>query len=155
MTMRSLSVWQRFSWRNGGDEIETNFNRLALLRARRDGWCDPPRTRLTALGAPKPMRQTVAHQRGNESLSLAASLAQFFRSRPGIWIDGRELARIAGSYAWRTRTSDIRRKPFNMRIDNRQRKVEVRDGQVITVSEYRYVPPAPANGRQLELLETT
>jgi len=42
-----------------------------------------------------------------------------------------------------------------MRIDNRQRKVEVRDGQVITVSEYRYVPPAPANGRQLELLETT
>ena len=67
--------------------------------------------------------------------TMAGRVAAFFRGRPDEWIDGRELMTVAGSYGWRTRVSDIRRAPYNMRIDNRQRRV----GRFV-VSEYRYVP---------------
>jgi hypothetical protein len=70
--------------------------------------------------------------------SLAQKLAEFFRSHPGEWIDGRRLAGIAGSYAWRTRVSDLRRPPFHMRIENRQRRADV-DGHRYTISEYRFI----------------
>jgi hypothetical protein len=71
----------------------------------------------------------------------AAALAQFFRERPGRWIDGRELAAIAGAYAWRTRISDLRRPPFSMHIVNRQRGVA---GAAACVSEYRFIDAAAA-----------
>jgi hypothetical protein len=67
-------------------------------------------------------------------------LAALFRERPGCWIDGRMLGTVAGSYAWRTRISDLRRAPFLMTIENRQHTVQTEDG-AITISEYRYVPP--------------
>ena len=71
--------------------------------------------------------------------TLASVLAAFFNSRPNTWIDGRELAGIAGAYAWRTRTSELRRSPYSFNIENRQRKVTTTDGSPITISEYRLV----------------
>lgn len=67
--------------------------------------------------------------------TMARKVAVFFKARPGQWIDGRELMSIAGSYGWRTRISDCRRHPYNMRIENRQRRI----GPYV-VSEYQYLP---------------
>jgi hypothetical protein len=67
--------------------------------------------------------------------SLTAQLAAFFQARPGVWVDGRAIADIAGSYAWRTRVSDLRHAPFFMQVENRQR----RRGRFV-VSEYRFAP---------------
>lgn len=72
--------------------------------------------------------------------TMAGRLAEFFRARPGEWIDGRVVADVAGAYAWRTRISDLRRPPFAMAVENRQRRVERPDGSTFTVSEYRYLP---------------
>ena len=71
--------------------------------------------------------------------TLCDRLAAFFKARPGAWIDGRELADVAGAYAWRSRVSDLRREPYYMAIENRQRKV----GEY-TVSEYRFAVPEAA-----------
>lgn len=60
------------------------------------------------------------------------AVADLFRARAGQWIDGLELARAGGAYAWRSRVSDVRTQ-LGMVIDNRQRRVGKR-----TVSEYRY-----------------
>lgn len=68
-------------------------------------------------------------------LSLADKLAAYFKSRPGQWIDGKQLATVAGGYAWRSRCADIRKAPYSMQIDNRQFK---RNGY--KVSEYKFVP---------------
>lgn len=73
-------------------------------------------------------------------------LAAFFRARPNQWIDGRRLE-FAGSYAWRTRVSNLRKAPFGMVIENRLRATL--PGAL--VSEYRYVPPAPASLRVLHV----
>jgi hypothetical protein len=67
-------------------------------------------------------------------------LAEFFRRRPGSWIDGRELASVGGVYAWRSRLSELRRPPFSMQIENRVRRVSRGDGLSVKVSEYRFVP---------------
>lgn len=75
--------------------------------------------------------------------SLADRLAAFFRERPNQWVDGRELARVAGSYAWRTRISDIRRRPHLLTIKNRQRRIKTADGTVI-VSKYCLDTPEAA-----------
>lgn len=72
------------------------------------------------------------------TLTLAARLAAYFEAHPDRWIDGLELARIAGSYAWRSRCSDLRRAPYGMQIDNRVRTVEVEPGRKVKVSEYRF-----------------
>lgn len=42
--------------------------------------------------------------------SYTDTLIALFTSRPGEWIDGLTLARVAGAYAWRSRCSDARRK---------------------------------------------
>lgn len=60
-------------------------------------------------------------------------LAAYLMARPGIYIDGLELAKVGGVYGWRTRVSECRL--IGMRIENRQRRVGRR-----VVSEYRYVP---------------
>jgi hypothetical protein len=72
--------------------------------------------------------------------SLADRLESFFRSRPSEWVDGRELARIAGAYGWRTRCSDLRKR--GMDIQNRCRRVKLPTGQTVTVSEYRFNAPS-------------
>lgn len=91
------------------------------------------------------MRQTHAH--GDDGLPLFAApvpqsltdrLEQFFRARPGEWIDGRQLGTFAGAYAWRSRVSDVRRR--GLRIDNRVRTLHEPDGRAWKVSEYRYTP---------------
>lgn len=93
--------------------------------------------------------------------TLADKLAAYFKARPGQWIDGMELAGVAGSYAWRSRCSDIRRQ-HGMVIENRQRRVhghaawcqqwdfstsecECR-GTTYSKSEYRYLPLAQREG---------
>lgn len=74
-------------------------------------------------------------------MTLNDRLAAYFKARPYQWVDGMELARVAGSYAWRSRCSELRRQPFNMVIENRvrQRIVNV-DGATVKVSEYAYMP---------------
>ncbi len=69
---------------------------------------------------------------------LVVRLARFLRARPGVWIDGRTLATVAGSYAWRSRVSDLRRAPFGMTLVNRQRRIRTAGSVRITISEYRY-----------------
>lgn len=66
-------------------------------------------------------------------------LAQFFRDNPDRWIDGRRLSAIAGSYAWRTRVSDLRREPFVMTVINRQVRQKSPTGKPFVVSEYMFV----------------
>jgi hypothetical protein len=73
-------------------------------------------------------------------IGKAAQLAALFKARPNCWIDGMELARIGGQYAWRTRVSNLRERRFgSMHIENRIRLVEVEPGRTVKVSEYRYV----------------
>ena len=74
--------------------------------------------------------------------SLAERLAEFFTTHPHTWHDGVLLGTVAGRYGWRSRISDIRRPPFSMVIENRQRQVRSSRGELVTVSEYRYLPPA-------------
>ena len=74
-------------------------------------------------------------------MTLRDRLADYLKDpeQAGAWIDGRDLATIAGQYAWRTRLSECRTK-LGMTIDNRQRVLEGAHGRY-TVSEYKYVPP--------------
>ena len=79
-------------------------------------------------------------------MSLVDRLAEFFKQRPGVWIDGRELAKVAGAYAWRSRVSDCRRK-LSMTIENRERWIREKQQTPFGViagdyikSEYRYLP---------------
>ena len=67
-------------------------------------------------------------------MSRATRLSDLFRRSPGEWFDGRELAEVGGVYAWRTRVSELRRSPFFMNIENRQRDVREADGTVFTVA---------------------
>ena len=71
--------------------------------------------------------------------TLCDHLAAYFQARPNQWIDGRELAKVAGAYAWRSRCADIRRAPWHLTIKNRLRRVDRPDGSKYTISEYRLV----------------
>lgn len=82
----------------------------------------------------------ILHPVPAPAVSLVERLADLFRSRRGEWIDGLDLSRVAGRYAWRSRVSDLRKPPFNMPIANRQRRVIGAAGQTVTLSEYRYEP---------------
>lgn len=64
-------------------------------------------------------------------------VAEFFRQRPGVWVEARALEAVGGRQAWRTRVSECR-VDLGMVIDNR-----VRRGEGVVISEYRYVPAAP------------
>jgi len=68
-------------------------------------------------------------------VTYTEAVEEYFRSRPAVWINGMTLACVGGSYAWRSRVSDCRRRR-GMKIENRQRRV-TSDGQI--VSEYRFV----------------
>lgn len=78
-------------------------------------------------------------------MTLIEQLARFFRDRPHHWVDGERLEKVAGKYAWRTRVSDLRRPPFGMTIENRQRRLTLHSGRTFKVSEYRYVPAAESS----------
>jgi hypothetical protein len=73
-------------------------------------------------------------------MTRVEALAKFFQSQPDRWFDGRELAPIAGAYAWRTRVADLRRAPFLMTIENRLRRCTRPDGRAYVVSEYCFRP---------------
>lgn len=62
-------------------------------------------------------------------------LADYLTAHAGVWIDGLTLQDVAGSYAWRSRVSDLRT-DRGMVIRNRVRTLE--DGS--KKSEYRYEP---------------
>jgi hypothetical protein len=70
--------------------------------------------------------------------SLTDRLADYFRARPGQWINGLHLS-FAGSYAWRSRVSELRRAPYFLTIRNRQTRVRAGD-HTVTVSEYAWIP---------------
>ena len=72
--------------------------------------------------------------------SFNAILAEYLKARVGQWIDGKELATVAGGYAWRSRVSECRRL-YGLQIDNRQERVKLPNGQRFTRSLYRLVQP--------------
>jgi hypothetical protein len=79
-------------------------------------------------------------------VSLTDRLERFFREHPHTWIDGKDLAGTAGTYAWRSRVSDVRDRfrqipgaPFNPLI-NRQRRYKV-GTRTYVISEYMAVLP--------------
>ena len=80
------------------------------------------------------------------TLSYRDRLAAYLRARPGQWLDGLELAREAGAYAWRTRLSECRTQ-LGMTVENRERKTP----SGVTKSEYRYTPPAQPEQVRLEM----
>lgn len=88
-------------------------------------------------------------------MSLTESLATFFRDHPDEWINGFVLMKIGGSFAFRSRCSDLRRFPYGMTIENKveRHKRVLEDGTVKHWSEtyYRYLPPsAPTQPSLLE-----
>jgi len=68
--------------------------------------------------------------------SYVQKVLQVFQANENVWVNADLLASRGGRYAWRTRISNLRKPPYNLSIENRQRKAEA--GHVI--SEYRYVP---------------
>src|SRR5688572_30546159 len=74
-----------------------------------------------------------------DSMTLNDKLAAYFQAHEGQWIDGRQLATIGGSYGWRTRCSDLRKR--GLIIENRQRRMTAGDGSRWVLSEYRMVAP--------------
>jgi hypothetical protein len=79
-------------------------------------------------------------------MTLLDKLAEFFRARPGLFIDAHELQDVGGRLAWRTRISELRRLK-NMRIDNRLLRWP--SGQ--KRSQYCYVPPPPVTRKEQQL----
>lgn len=82
------------------------------------------------------------------------AVAAYLQARPGEWVDGLELARIGGAYAWRSRLAECRTQ-LGMTIENSQ----VRDADGKCQSRYRYVPSQPVDlmdalRRSLCVLET-
>ena len=70
------------------------------------------------------------------SLTYRDAVAAFFKAHPNVWIDGLELARYGGAYAWRTRVSECHRQ-LGMDIEN---EVIRMPGSQRKVSRYRYRP---------------
>lgn len=65
-------------------------------------------------------------------ITLTDRVACLFRSRPGQWIDWRDIAQVGGGMGWRTRISNLRYPPYSLDIENRTyRKAGY------TLSEYR------------------
>jgi hypothetical protein len=41
-----------------------------------------------------------------DTATFTGRVAAYFTARPNVWIDGRDLSRVGGAYAWRSRVSD-------------------------------------------------
>lgn len=81
-----------------------------------------------------PFERDLFDEADSQPSSLCDRLAAFLKAHPNEWIDGRQLATVAGAYGWRTRVSDLRHSPHYLNIINRQRRVGG-----YTVSEYMLV----------------
>lgn len=86
------------------------------------------------------MTQGTLNYEPSERLSLCDKLEAYLKARPNQWVDGRHIATVAGSYGWRTRLSDLRKR--GLTIENHQERYVGLDGQWRTQSLYRYVPDA-------------
>ena len=76
------------------------------------------------------------------SEALRDKVAEHFRARPLVWIDGISLEPIGGKYAWRSRVSDCR---LELGMDIRNRQTHFKEGgKRWTVSEYCYFPEVEA-----------
>ena len=69
------------------------------------------------------MTQTAIDFDAPDTRTFTGRVAEYFKARPGQWIDGRQLETIGGRYAWRSRVSDCRR-DFGMVIANRVRTIK-------------------------------
>ena len=69
-------------------------------------------------------------------MSYRDRVAAHFKAYPNVWIDGLELARIGGAYAWRTRVSECHRQ-LGMDIEN---EVKTVPNTRRKVSLYRFRP---------------
>lgn len=69
------------------------------------------------------------------------AVAEYFKTRPNVWVDAVCLEFIGGRQAWRSRVSDCRTE-LGMVIENRQRRPGRIDGRVCgpVISEYCYRP---------------
>lgn len=76
--------------------------------------------------------------------TCCARIARLLLSKRGEWFDGRELSRVGGVYGWRSRSSDLRKAPWYLDVENRQRTVRREDGSAFVVSEYRIAAPIDA-----------
>lgn len=63
------------------------------------------------------------------------AVADLFKSKPGIWLDGIEISTVGGVYAYRTRISECRRQ-LGMDIENKVITLENGSRR----SLYRYCP---------------
>jgi hypothetical protein len=77
-------------------------------------------------------------------MTLVAALAAYFQQRPNQWVPAERLLEVAGSYAWRTRISDLRRPPYGMIIEN-EWHTETFMGRSYRVTRYRFVPSGKGN----------
>lgn len=83
----------------------------------------------------------------SKKVTLCDQLAAYFRQHEGEWVDGRDLSRVGGYAAYRTRISELRHAPYFMQIKNRTRRATVLDkggvyaiseSRPFTISEYRF-----------------
>ena len=71
--------------------------------------------------------------------SYTQDLVVLFTGRPGEWFDGLSLAKLAGAYAWRTRTSEARRILRAACVGDIE-NLQIRAKGHATISRYRFVP---------------
>jgi hypothetical protein len=76
-------------------------------------------------------------------MTLTDRLERFFREHPNTWIDGKDLAGTAGTYAWRSRVSDVRKrfKAQGGDILNRQKRIYINKDTCVVRSDYQAVLP--------------
>ncbi len=82
------------------------------------------------------------------------AVAEYFKERPGQWINAGTLADVGGALAWRTRVSDCRTK-LGMVIENKLEHIDEAGGTFYVLSSYRYLPHAPIGQPADEYREVT
>jgi hypothetical protein len=77
-------------------------------------------------------------------MTLTDKLERFFREHPNTWIDGKDLAGTAGTYAWRSRVSDVRKRfqACGGDIINRQKRSRIAPDAYVVRSDYQAVFPS-------------
>ena len=76
-------------------------------------------------------------------MTLNDKLERFFREHPNTWIDGKDLAGTVGTYAWRSRVSDVRQRfrAVGGDIINRQKRYRIAPNVYAVRSDYQAVLP--------------
>lgn len=75
--------------------------------------------------------------------SFTAEVLAYFQARPYVWIHARTLQGIGGSFAWRTRVSQARKRLRAAGAGDIENTVERRGRDRVVDSWYRYVPAEP------------